>query len=164
MHAIVDSDPYHEWCMPVAMAIKYISHRCLLSLLKNALRRHALVEHANSTLQASISRYIDGKEPDRWEEELHKSVYAINACAQASTRFSPFYLETGLQPRIPLSMDPAVTAEAAIYVSICIQDVQQAQLPQRFQALNTVHSKVLGNVKLAQERQRRRESQDKDKG
>ena len=61
-------------------------------------RMHAMVGHAITTLSS-------GK-PERWDEYLPQSIFAIRVRKHAVTKHSPFYLLYGVHPRIPGDTNP----------------------------------------------------------
>ena len=50
-----------------------------------------------------ISSYIDDNQR-KWDESLDKLAFAYNTSTHATTKFSPFYLMYGRQPKIPLDL------------------------------------------------------------
>jgi transposase InsO family protein len=61
-------------------------------------RMHAMIGHAITTLS-------QGK-PQRWDEYLKQSLFAIRVRKHAVTKHSPFYLLYGVHPRIPGDTHP----------------------------------------------------------
>jgi hypothetical protein len=61
-------------------------------------RMHAMVGHSITTLSQS--------QPDRWDEFLNQTIFAIRVRSHAVTRYSPFYLLYGVDSRIPGDTDP----------------------------------------------------------
>ena len=61
-------------------------------------RMHAMVGHAITTLSSG--------EPERWDEYLPQSIFAIRVRKHAVTKHSPFYLLYGVHPRIPGDTNP----------------------------------------------------------
>jgi len=61
-------------------------------------RMHAMVGHSITTLSNS--------QPQRWDEFLNQTIFAIRVRTHATTRYSPFYLLYGIEPRIPGDTDP----------------------------------------------------------
>jgi hypothetical protein len=56
-------------------------------------RMHAMVGHSITTLSNS--------QPQRWDEFLNQTIFAIRVRTHTTTRYSPFYLLYGIEPRIP---------------------------------------------------------------
>jgi hypothetical protein len=92
---------------------------------------------------------MTGNAFNTWESHLHKAVFGMNATPQASTRYSPFYLATGLHARIPLRLP----VDTSLTLAITDDDLRAARLPERAIDLNKTHSKVKDNVSQAQDRQ-----------
>jgi hypothetical protein len=44
--------------------------------------------------------------PDRWDQFLNQTIFAIRVRSHAVTRYSPFYLLYGIEPRIPGDTEP----------------------------------------------------------
>jgi len=61
-------------------------------------RMHATVGHSITTLSHS--------QPKRWDEFLNQTIFAIRVRSHAVTKFSPFYLLYGLEPRLPGDTEP----------------------------------------------------------
>lgn len=66
---------------------------------------NGLVERMHATLRASISKLSDGS-PDRWDEFLPQAIFSLRVRTHAVTKFSPFYLLYGVNPRIPGDTQP----------------------------------------------------------
>jgi hypothetical protein len=60
-------------------------------------------ERLNRTLEEMVRAYVN-YEMDNWEELLPAVEFAYNDSAQASSKFSPFYLNYGFNPDSPLSL------------------------------------------------------------
>ena len=61
-------------------------------------RMHAMIGHAITTLSEG--------QPKRWDEFLDQAVFAIRVRTHSVTKFSPFYLLYGVQPRLPGDTGP----------------------------------------------------------
>ena len=61
-------------------------------------RMHAMLGHSITTLSES--------KPERWDEFLLQTIFAIRVRTHAVTRHSPFYLLYGVAPRLPLDPRP----------------------------------------------------------
>ncbi len=57
-----------------------------------------MIGHSITTLSQS--------QPDRWDEFLNQTIFAIRVRSHAVTRHSPFYLLYGVEPRIPGDTEP----------------------------------------------------------
>ena len=58
-------------------------------------------ERANRTLEEMVRPFVDFDQRD-WDEHLDVAELAINSSVQASTGFSPFYLNSGREVQVPL--------------------------------------------------------------
>lgn len=58
------------------------------------------VEIANKALLAALQKCV-GEHPDTWDEQLALILLALRSAAHHTTRFSPFYLNTGRNVRLP---------------------------------------------------------------
>ncbi|MFN7609898.1 MAG: hypothetical protein ACK5QX_03015, partial [bacterium] len=59
---------------------------------------HAMINHSITTLSES--------HPQRWDEYLKQTVFALRVRTHSVTKFSPFYLLYGVEPRLPGDTDP----------------------------------------------------------
>ena len=66
---------------------------------------NGMVERMHATLRASISKLSNGA-PDRWDEFLPQAIFSLRVRTHAVTKFSPFYLLYGVNPRIPGDTQP----------------------------------------------------------
>jgi len=57
-------------------------------------------ERVNRTLETMLRHYVNERN-DNWSTHLTVAEIAINNCQQSSTKFSPFYLNYGFNPRFP---------------------------------------------------------------
>lgn len=69
---------------------------------------NGLVERTNQTLKRAIGKTMDGHQ-ERWEDNLPKIVFAHNSSIQASTKYSPFRLMYGREPRMPCEVCKLLT-------------------------------------------------------
>jgi hypothetical protein len=103
-------------------------------------------EAANKTIEQLLRTVIDARQTN-WEESLPLLEFAYNDSLSAATGFTPFYLDTGRNPRVPLMLGnpragelqhAAGGVQAAAYVlTTCQQTLQQAR----------------ANIKLSQQKQ-----------
>lgn len=63
---------------------------------------NGLIERSNATIIAVLSKYTL-EHPYDWDEKLPNIVLAINTIQQSSSKYSPFYLLHGYEPRITCS-------------------------------------------------------------
>ena len=66
---------------------------------------NGMVERMHAMLGHSITTLTRGK-PDRWDEFLAQTMFALRVRTHAVTGFSPFYLLYGVDPRLPGDVDP----------------------------------------------------------
>src|SRR6185437_16439429 len=59
-------------------------------------------ERANRTLEDMLRAYVD-YHGDDWDEMLTAVEIAVNNSTQSSTGFTPFYMNTGQHPHLPLT-------------------------------------------------------------
>jgi hypothetical protein len=60
-------------------------------------------ERTNRQLEQVLRHYVNAQH-DNWDELLAVAEFTINNHVSATTGYSPFFLDTGMQPRVPLSM------------------------------------------------------------
>jgi len=60
---------------------------------------NGLIERSNATIIAVLSKYTL-EYPNDWDEKLPNLILAINTIQQSSSKYSPFYLLHGYEPRI----------------------------------------------------------------
>jgi hypothetical protein len=92
-------------------------------------RMHAMVGHAMTTLCNS--------HPERWDEYLKQTLFSLRVRTHAVTKFSPFYLLYGVNPRLPGDLDPTSTS------MIPLNEVEQMEARQEF------HARTLDNLGIA---------------
>ena len=61
---------------------------------------NGLIEQFNQTLQRSLLKMVKQNE-NEWENYLDSVLFAYRTSKQASTKFSPFFLLYGREPRLP---------------------------------------------------------------
>ncbi|KAH9273057.1 hypothetical protein BASA83_004631 [Batrachochytrium salamandrivorans] len=59
-----------------------------------------MVERMHATMGHAITTLTQGR-PDRWDEYLQQTVFALRVRKHAVTKQSPFYLLYGTPPRLP---------------------------------------------------------------
>ncbi|KAJ8348856.1 hypothetical protein SKAU_G00274450 [Synaphobranchus kaupii] len=62
-------------------------------------KTNGLDERTDQTLKRAIGKTLDGHQ-ERWEDKLKEIVFAHNSCVHASTRYSPYRLMYGREPRL----------------------------------------------------------------
>jgi hypothetical protein len=104
-------------------------------------------ERSNRTLETMLRHYVNENNND-WAKHLTAAEIAINNCQQSSTKFSPFYMNYGFNPRFPFLVqstakvtDPStVPAAEAVIKTIqqttleAIKNLQRAQQQQTLYA------------------------------
>jgi RNase H-like domain found in reverse transcriptase/Reverse transcriptase (RNA-dependent DNA polymerase)/Integrase zinc binding domain/Retroviral aspartyl protease/Integrase core domain/Chromo (CHRromatin Organisation MOdifier) domain len=98
-------------------------------------------ERANRTLEEMLRSYVSFNQRD-WDEHLSALEMAINSSKQASTGFSPFYLNYGQEVRMPL--DAALQA-----ARVC----KNPEATERIQQLKRDLEKAKDGIRKAQVRQ-----------
>ena len=73
---------------------------------------NGLVERFNRTLENMLSIYVH-KNQNNWDINLPYVIFAYNTAEQETTRFSPFYLLYGRQPKLPI--EEALTENTPLY-------------------------------------------------
>lgn len=56
-------------------------------------------ERANQAIKTALTKLVNENQ-DNWDTLLNSAVFGINTCEQSSTKFSPFYLMYGREPRL----------------------------------------------------------------
>ena len=87
-------------------------------------------ERANRTLEDMLRAYVTYRQTD-WDQHLTAAEIAYNNSVQASTGFSPFFLNSGQHPHLPLSAAVRPTNQsnnppAAELLAELYQDLEQA--------------------------------------
>ena len=99
---------------------------------------------------------------DDWSTYLSSAVFAINTSIQKSTKFTPFYLMYGREARFPLEAETTAEAnslEEAIE-DICTADTDK-YIKEILEKQKSIFSKVDGNIKSAQEKQKKQYAERK---
>lgn len=92
-------------------------------------------ERANRTLEEGLRAYINYHQRD-WDKHLVPLEIAFNSRKQASTGFSPYYLNSGQEMHLPLDQalqatlgsDPSVNQTSADRLTALAKDLEQAKL------------------------------------
>ena len=94
-------------------------------------------ERANRTLEDMLRAFVSIRQDD-WDDYLVASEIAINNTQQASSKYSPFFLNSGAHPRFPL----------------CIQTKSVNQSAEQvFESLRVALEQATKNLEQAQQRQ-----------
>jgi hypothetical protein len=90
-------------------------------------------ENTNKTLENMLRVYVNDTLSD-WDNHLISAEISINNATQASTGYSPFWLNTGQSPNLPLSaaarasrMDTSVNRDANEWVRGMEADLERAR-------------------------------------
>jgi len=105
-----------------------------------------LVERAMRPLQRSVQAIINSSPDGAWSHRLVEVAFSFNSAIQASTRFSPFRVLHGVEPRLPLALKPAD-------MPILPVNVTSASMTARERSMERDHAQKLQNVEAAQVRQ-----------
>jgi hypothetical protein len=100
-------------------------------------------ERANRTLEEMLRSRINFEQDD-WDEHLAAAELAINNAVQASTGFSPFYLNYGQYVRLPLDNELAAAAP----------DCNNPAAAERIRRLQEGLNRARSNIEEAQQRQK----------
>ncbi|XP_063073300.1 uncharacterized protein LOC134463893 isoform X2 [Engraulis encrasicolus] len=112
---------------------------------------NGLDERTNQTLKRAIGKTLEGSQ-ERWEDNLKEVLFAHNSSKQASSKFSPFRLMYGREPRL-FSEIASDTPEAEVVASVDEDDVS-AFMSSRAEKDAAVFDQVRDNIQKAQERQK----------
>ena len=96
-------------------------------------------ERANRTLEEMLRSYVNSNQTD-WDQHLATLELAINNAKQASTGFSPFYLNAGQEIRLPLDQELA-------------SPEKNPSADERIERMRRDWGKAAANIRKAQERQ-----------
>ena len=88
-------------------------------------------ERANRTIEEMLRSYISPHHND-WDEHLTAVEFAYNSSVQASTGYSPFYLNNGKEPHTPLTLvtdrrEPVQNEKVSQFVQRVASNLQSAQ-------------------------------------
>jgi hypothetical protein len=94
-------------------------------------RTDGQTERANRTIEQMLRAYVSSKQND-WDEHLTAVEIAYNNSKQSSTGFSPFYLNYGQHPSVPLTIalpdeNLSCNAEAEGLLEQLFQDLKAAE-------------------------------------
>lgn len=64
---------------------------------------NGLDERFNQTLQRGLLKMVDDNQSE-WDKFLDSVLFAYRTSKQASTKFSPFFLLYGREPRLPIDL------------------------------------------------------------
>ncbi|HVX00592.1 MAG TPA: chromo domain-containing protein, partial [Candidatus Babeliaceae bacterium] len=105
-------------------------------------------ERANRTIEQMLRSYVNAKQND-WDKHLAAVEIAYNNSKQASTGFSPFYLNYGQHPSFPLSLTLTETKSS-------INATAESILEELFKDLKIAENNMLKAQKYQEEYTNRR--------
>ena len=65
-------------------------------------RTNGAVESLNGTLGNMLTKYLLNRPRSHWDRYLDQALFAARIRTHSTTRFSPFYMLYGRQPRLPM--------------------------------------------------------------
>jgi hypothetical protein len=95
-------------------------------------------ERSNRTLEEILRHYVSAKQND-WDEHLTAAEIAVNSSVQASTGFTPYYLNYGDHPVFP--------------THVSLASIKNETLYELMQGLQANIERAQGNMERARERQ-----------
>lgn len=88
---------------------------------------NGLCERMHAMLNHSITTLVEGH-PDRWDEYLPQIIFSLRVRTHAVTKFSPFFLLYGYEPRLPGDTDPPRQS------MVPLDELEKKELRQEFTA------------------------------
>ena len=127
---------------------KIVEELCLIMSVKKIFttahhpQSNGLVERVNSTVLSTLRSYVDEMGSD-WDLCLPSVRFAINTTPNSTTGLSPFYINFGLDPRLPLDtlIEPSVQfvfSDLGTYARHTVDRVRKA-----YQIVNAMYDKKL---------------------
>ncbi|KAM8854564.1 uncharacterized protein ACB058_010653 [Synchiropus picturatus] len=105
-------------------------------------------ERTNQNVKRALRRYVN-ESHDHWDIHLPAVVYGINTTSQASTKYTPFFLMFHRHPRFPEVMNACPIGD-----SWEVADPEE-DMDTTVDKIRLLNEKVLQNIELAQERQKK---------
>jgi hypothetical protein len=96
-------------------------------------------ERANRTIEDMLRAYVNSKQDD-WDQHLPAIEFAYNNSKQASTGFSPFYLNYGQHPNYPLAAMSSKSNGSAEQIN---NATAEEMLEQLFNDLRTAETNII---------------------
>lgn len=87
---------------------------------------NGLIERSNATIISVLSKFTL-EYPDDWDEKLSNLILAINIIQQSSSKYSPFYLLHGYEPRITTSELNSGTIVSEISRELQLEKLSEAR-------------------------------------
>jgi transposase InsO family protein len=101
-------------------------------------RTNGKVENFNGLLGATLTRMMVNRPTVLWDQYLHQALFAIRIRVHTTTRYSPYYLLFGRQPRLPDDPNPVRPLQT--------QDSDWEALLRRINSMQ--HARVVANKEL----------------
>ena len=102
----------------------------------------------------SLSRLMDDTSDD-WSEYLDSALFAMNTSLQNTTKFTPFYMMFGRNPRFPLEAEKEAESSS---IEKAMDDIAKADADEYIgnivEKQKTIFPKADSNIKAAQEKQK----------
>jgi hypothetical protein len=100
-------------------------------------------ERSNRTLETMLRHYVNERNDD-WSQQLTAAEIAINNSQQSSTKYSPFYMNYGFNPRFPFLVQGTVKATVPTTVPAA-EEV--------FETIKRTTQQAIQNMQKAQQQQ-----------
>lgn len=78
---------------------------------------NGLIERFNQTLQRALLKMVE-KNQKEWENYIDSVLFSYRTSKQASTKYSPFFILYGREPRLPT--DLTIKVSHFIYCQVCM--------------------------------------------
>ncbi|KAL7383539.1 hypothetical protein ABVT39_012776 [Epinephelus coioides] len=117
----------------------------------NPIETNGLVERLNGTIQRSLNKLV-AEHPNRWDQYLQPTMFALRTKKQLTTQYSPYYLMFGREARYPSEVpDEYDVTEEKVCSLIKTEEICQGlrdQVP--------VYNEVKANIEAKQQKVRKR--------
>lgn len=112
---------------------------------------NGLDERTNQTLVRTLKKLASTKE--EWDQCIDAALYAYRISVQDSSRFSPFFLIYNRHPRKAIDFELA-TADGPTSMTDVTEETIEQTMEKLLDARKEYHKEALGNIQVAQERQK----------
>jgi hypothetical protein len=119
---------------------------------------NGMIERMHSMLGHAITTLTEGR-PERWDEYLKQSIFAIRVRRHAVTKHSPFYLLYGVHPRIPGDTNPLESSQQPLD-ELELLEARGQYRARTFEELGDARGAAFERSKLQAELMRRRNNFD----
>ena len=103
-------------------------------------------------MRSAIVKAIN-KDQDNWEDNLDSILFCYQSSTNDSTKFSPFFLMYGREPKLPIELavegSPLCDDQNSAQVSL------ETKVEQLLKLKKSVHDLAMKNIGKAQDRQKR---------